>query len=125
MVFLLALPCAAFAAPRVQPVPVPPELRSTAFTVTVNGKPVDVAHAAASYEYVNFDITGPVKVEITATEPGFWDRGVDIEPWRLGLRPERQGQTIRFKLAGPAKLSISRPRDFLNHARMLFLFAGA
>ena len=32
--------------------------------------------------------------------------------------------TIRFKLAGPAKLSISRPGDFLNHAAMLFLFAG-
>jgi hypothetical protein len=50
---------------------------------------------------------------------------VDIQPWRLGLRPVRDGQTIRFKLAGPAKLSISRPGDFLNHAAMLFLFAGA
>ncbi len=36
----------------------------------------------------------------------------------------REGQTIRFRLAGPAKLSISRPRDFLNQAKMLFLFAG-
>jgi hypothetical protein len=99
-------------------------MRSTAFTVRVKGKPVDVAHAAASYEFVNFDIRGPVTVEITAAEPGFWDRGVDIEPWRLGLRPVRRGQTIRFKLHGPAKLSISRPRDFLNHAQMLFLFAG-
>jgi hypothetical protein len=124
-VLLLALASAAFAAPRVQPVPVPPEMRSSAFTVTVNGKPVDVAHAAASYEFASFDITGAVTVEITAVEPGFWDRGVDIQPWRLGIRPVRQGQTIRFKLAGPAKLSISRPGDFLNHARMLFLFAGA
>ena len=99
-------------------------MRSTAFTVRVNGVPVDVAHAAASYEYVNFNVTGPVQVEITAAEPGFWDAGVDIEPWRLGLRPERDGQTIRFRLAGPAKLAISRPGDFLNHAAMLFLFAG-
>ncbi len=99
-------------------------MQSTAFTVTVNGKLVDVAHAAASYDYVSFDTTGKVTVEITAAEPGFWDHGVDIEPWRLGLRPVRQGQTIRFKLEGPAKLSISRPRDFLNHAHMLFLFAG-
>ena len=125
LVVLLALPIAAQAASRVQPVPVPQEMRSSAFTVKVNGQPVDVAHAAASYEFVSFDITGPVTVEITAAEPGFWDRGVDIQPWRLGLRPERQGQTIRFRLAGPAKLSISRPGDFLNHARMLFLFAGA
>jgi hypothetical protein len=124
IVAVVALPCAVFAASRVQPVPVPAEMRSSAFTVTVNGVPVDVAHAAASYEFVSFDITGPVNVEITASEPGFWDKGVDIEPWRLGLRPVRDGQTIRFKLAGPAKLSISRPRDFLNHAQMLFLFAG-
>ena len=99
-------------------------MRSTAFTVTVNGQPVDVAHAAASLEWVSFDSTGPVEVAITAALPGFWDRGVDIQPWRLGLRPTRQGQTIRFRLAGPAKLSISRPGDFLNHAAMLFLFAG-
>jgi hypothetical protein len=99
-------------------------MRSTAFTVTVNGQPVEVAHAAASYEYVSFDVTGPVDVAIIAAERGFWDKGVDIQPWRLGLRPTRQGQTIRFRLAGPAKLSISRPGDFLNNAAMLFLFAG-
>ena len=99
-------------------------MQSTAFTVTVNGTPVDVTHAAASYDYVSFDAEDPVTIEITASEKGFWDHGVDIEPWRLGLRPARQGQTIRFKLEGPAKLSISRPRDFLNHARMLFVFAG-
>jgi hypothetical protein len=124
-VAVLALPAAAHAASRVQAAPVPAEMRSTAFTVTVNGQPVDVAHAAASYEYVSFDVAGPVDIAITAAEPGFWDRGVDIQPWRLGLRPTREGQTIRFRLPAPAKLSISRPGDFLNHARMLFLFAGS
>ena len=94
------------------------------FTVKVNDKPVDVAHAAASYEYVSFESGGSVNIEITATEPHFWDRGVDIQPWRLGLRAVRDGQTIRFRLAVPAKLAISRPRDFLNHASMLFVFAG-
>ncbi len=83
-----------------------------------------MAHAAANYDYVSFDITGPVDIEITAAEPHFWDRGVDIQPWRLGLRANRTGQTIRFRLASPAKLAIARPRDFLNHAKMLFLFAG-
>jgi hypothetical protein len=124
LVAVLAFSVVAHAASRVQAAPVPAEMRSTAFTVTVNGQPVDVAHAAASYEYVSFDVTGPVDVAVTASEPGFWNRGVDIQPWRLGLRPTRQGQTIRFRLPGPAKLSISRPGDFLNHARMLFLFAG-
>lgn len=124
LMVLVALPCAAVAASRVQPVPVPPEMRSTDFTVTVNGKPIDVAHAAASFSFVNFDTTGPVEIAITAATPGFWDHGVDIQPWRLGLRPTRDGQTIRLKLPGPAKLSIARPRDFLNHAQMLFVFAG-
>ncbi len=122
---LLVTPLALRAAPRVSSAPVPQEMRSTAFTLTVNGKPVDVAHAAASLEYASFSITGPVDVAITSAEPGFWDRGVDVEPWRLGIRPVRTGETIRFRLDSPAKLSISRPRDFLNHARMLFLFADA
>ncbi len=120
---LLGLSSTAFAA-RVQPVPVPPEMRATDFTVTVDGKSIDVAHAAASYDFVNFDTTGPVEIAITAAEPGFWDKGVDIQPWRLGLRAAREGQTIRFRLDAPAKLAISRPRDFLNHAHMLFVFAG-
>jgi hypothetical protein len=125
LVVLLALAAAAPAASRVESAPVPAEMRSTAFTLRVNGQQVDVAHAAASLEYASFDMTGPVDIEITATEPGFWDKGVDIQPWRLGLRATRAGQTIRFHLAAPAKLSIERPGDFLNHAHMLFLFADA
>jgi hypothetical protein len=128
LVAILALPAAAHAASQVQAAAAPAEMRSTAFTVTVNGRPVDVAHAAALYEFVSFDSNGPVDVAITAAEPGFWDRGVDIEPWRLGLRathPKGEPQTIRFRLPGPAKLAISRPGDFLNNARMLFLFAGS
>ena len=124
LVVLLALNGAAHAVTRIEATPVPDNMRSSAFTVTVNGQPVDVAHAAASLEWASFDTTGPVTVAVTAAEPGFWDQGVDIQPWRLGIRPERQGQTIRFRLTGPAKLSISRPGDFLNHAQMLFLFAG-
>ena len=121
---LVAFSALLFAADGVQPVPVPAELRSTAFTVKVNGKPVDVAHAAASLEFASFDVKGPVSVEVTAADPKFWDAGVTVEPWRLGIRPVRKGATLCFTLDGPAKLSISRPRDYLNHAQMLFLFAG-
>ena len=125
---LLVLPAAAYAATRVYTAPVPAEMRSSAFTLTVNGHAVNVAHAAARYEFASFDITGPAEIAITAVDPHYWDRGVDIEPWRLGLRAERDRkapQTIRFKVPGPVKLSISRPGDFLNHAQMLFLFAGS
>ena len=123
--FVLLIPVAGHAVTRVQAAPVPQELKSWNFAVTVNGQPVDTARAAASYDWVSFDIDGPVDIAVTAAEPGFWDRGVDIQPWRLGIRPVRQGQTIRFRLAGPQKLSIGRPGDFLNHASMLFLFAGS
>lgn len=100
-------------------------MRSSAFTLTVNGRPVDVAHAAANYEFASFDVTGSAEIAITAAEPGFWNAGVDIEPWRLGLRARREGQTIRFRIPGPVKLAISRPEDFLNHASIFFLFADA
>ena len=66
----LAVPIALQAAPRTQAVPAPAEMRSSDYTVTVNGKPVDVAWAAASYDFVSFDMTRPVTVEITAAEPG-------------------------------------------------------
>jgi hypothetical protein len=121
---LTAAPIAA----QVQAAPVPPEMRNSFFAVAAGNQRVDVAHAASNYEFVNFDTNGPVDISITAADPHFWDRGVDIEPWRLGLRathPATEPQTIRFRLPGPVKLAISRPGDFLNDARMLFVFAGS
>jgi len=128
VVSLLVLTSAAGAVAQVQAAPVPDEMRNSFFAITVNNQRVDVAHAASNYEFVSFDMVGPVDISITAADPHFWDGGVDIEPWRLGLRPthpEGEPQTIRFRLSGPAKLAISRPGDFLNQARMLFLFAGS
>jgi hypothetical protein len=114
----------AHAASGIEAAPVPPEMRSSFFAVEINRQRIDVAQAATNYEYINFDMTGPAEISITAADPHFWDRGVDIEPWRLGLRAEHTGPTIHIHLAKPAKLAISRPGDFLNEARMLFIFAG-
>jgi hypothetical protein len=128
LVSLLVLSSAAHGAAQVQSAPVPDEMRNSFFAITVNNQRVGVAHAASNYEFVSFDTAGPVDISITAADPHFWDGGVDIEPWRLGLRAshlEGEPQTIRFRLEGPAKLSISRPGDFLNQARMLFVFAGS
>lgn len=122
-IFLLTT--VARAAPGIQAAPVPQEMRSSFFAVLVNNQRVDVVQAASHLEFINFDTAGPVDISVTAADPGFWDRGVDIEPWRLGLRATRNGPTIHIRLSGPAKLSISRPGDFLNQARMLFVFAGA
>lgn len=122
--FCLVVSTCQFAGARVLPVPVPQQLRSSQFTVQVDGRPVDVAHAASSYDYVSIDATGPVKIAVTASQNGFWDQGVDIQPWRMGIRPVRTGRTIQFQLKDPAKISISRPQDFLNHAIMLFVFVS-
>ncbi len=128
LVFLLVLTSAGCAVAQLQAAPVPDEMRNSFFAITVNNQRIDVAHAASNYEFVSFDTTGPADISITAADPHFWDSGVDIEPWRLGLRashPDGEPQTIRFRISGPAKLAISRPGDFLNQARMLFLFAGS
>ncbi len=128
LMLVLALSCFARGVAQVQAAPVPDEMRTSFFAITVNKQQVEVAHAASNYEFVSFDISGPADISITAADPHFWDGGVDIEPWRLGIRPTHpkgEPQTIRFRISGPAKLSISRPGDFLNRARMLFLFAGS
>ena len=95
-IFIFSFAGSAHAASRIDATPVPAEMRSTFFTVTVNGQPVDVAHAASNYDFVSFDMTAPVEVAITASDPEFWRKGVSVEPWRLGIRPERNGATIRF-----------------------------
>ena len=104
---------------------VPAEMQSSRFTMTINGKPAAVAHAAANYSFVNFDLEGAAAISITAPEDGYWARGVEVQPWRWGIRPTVSGRTISFVLDHPAKLSITRPGDHLADAEMFFLFANA
>ena len=106
-------------------VPLPEEIASSHFLLTVNGHEVAVAHAAANYYFSNFDAPGPVTVTVTAPTDDYWSRGVEVQPWRLGIRPKLKGRTISFRLDGPAKISITRPNDFLAGAEMLFLFANS
>ena len=88
------------------------------------GRQVAVAHAAENYYFANFNARGPVTVSVTAPTDDYWARGVEVQPWRLGIRPRLRGRTISFRLEGPAKISITRPGDFLAGAEMLFLFAN-
>ncbi|HEY0786736.1 MAG TPA: hypothetical protein VGD62_12765 [Acidobacteriaceae bacterium] len=104
--------------------PIPAEVSSTHYVVTIDGQRTPVVHAASNYYLLNFDTDGPVTVAVTADDPYFWDAGVEIQPMRLGIRPSREGRTIRFRLDGPQKLSISRPGDHFAEADMLFLFAN-
>lgn len=104
--------------------PIPSEVRSSRFLVAVNGHRTPVMHAAAGYYLLNFDLAGPAEISVTAADARFWDGGVEVQPLRLGIRPVRRGATIRFRLNGPAKLTIARPGDHFADAEMLFLFAN-
>ena len=104
--------------------PMPAEVASNHLTVTVNGRSSPVMHAAAQYYLLNFDLKGAAQITVTADDPHYWDSGVEIQPMRLGIRPQRSGASISFRLDAPAKLSITRPGDFSAASEMLFLFAN-
>ena len=104
--------------------PIPAEVSSSHFRVSVNRHETDVLHAATGYYLLNFETAGPVDVAVTADDPHFWDRGVEVQPMRLGIRPVRHGATIRFVMPGPSKLTITRPGDHFADSEILFLFAN-
>jgi hypothetical protein len=105
--------------------PVPQEMQTDRFTITINGKPAFFSKAAANYYFINFDLQDKAKIAITAPRDDYWQKGVEVQPWRWGIRPQVQGRTISFTIDNPAKLSITRPGDHLVGAEMLFLFANA
>ena len=106
------------------PWPVPPEMASTHFTVALNGVSTPVMHAAENIDFLNFPAAKKLKVTVTSDRPDLWAAGVEIEPWRLGIRPVRTGSTLSFILDGPAKITITQPNDMLAEAPTLFLFAN-
>jgi hypothetical protein len=110
---------------RVGIAPIPAEVRSDYFVVTINGRETPVVRAAASYYLLNFDLEGPATVSIRAADAHYWDRGVEVQPMRYGIRPHRDSATITFRIPGPVKLSISRPGDHFADAEMLFLLGSA
>ena len=70
------------AAARVTVYPLPAEIRSNHFTVTIDGKPAPVAHAASGYYFVNFELTGSARIAVTAESANYWAKGVEVQPWR-------------------------------------------
>jgi hypothetical protein len=104
--------------------PVPAIIRSNHFTITIDGQPAAVAHAASRYYFVNFGLNAPSKISITAPSADYWAKGVEVQPWRLGIRPTLNGRTITFTIAKPETISITRPGDHMAGADMLFVFAN-
>ncbi len=103
----------------------PAEVASTHFTVSIGSEHSPVLHAASGYYLLNFELNAPTEIVVTADDPHYWDAGVEIQPMRLGIRPQRTGASIRFTLEGPAKISITRPGDYFSDSEMLFLFANS
>ena len=104
--------------------PVPPEIASSHFVVTINGAPSPVMHAAINLYFLNFQAKPHAVITVTADTDDFWSSGVEIQPWRLNIRPRRTGRTIAFTLDGASKITISRPGDFFSNSQMLYLFAN-
>ncbi len=105
--------------------PIAPELRSDHFHVSIAGHDSPVAHAATTYYFINFELEGKTNISITADADGYWDKGVEVQPWRWGIRPQVNGRTISFRITEPMKLCISRPGDHGAGSEMLFIFANA
>jgi hypothetical protein len=104
--------------------PVPPEIASSHFVVTIDGQSSPVMHAALNLYFLHFPARRHMTVTVTADRDDFWAAGVEVQPWRLNIRPVRNGRSITFTLNGPAKISIARPGDFGSEAEMLYLFAN-
>lgn len=104
--------------------PVAAEIASNHFLVTIDGQQTPVMHAALNLYFLNFEAHRHMKISVTAPTDDFWTKGVEVQPWRLGIRPQRSGRVLTFTLDGPAQITISRPGDFLTQAEMLCLFAN-
>jgi hypothetical protein len=124
LVFFIALLPQARAASTVTLYPIPAEVSSNHFIVSINGRKTPVLHAAVGYYLLNFDASGPATVSVTASDPHYWTAGVEVQPMRWGIRPRRKGATITFRIPGPIKLSITRPGQHFEDSEMLFLFAN-
>ena len=103
---------------------VPAEIASTHFIVAVDGRQSPVMHAAMNLYFLNIEARPNALVTVTADSDSFWAAGVEVQPWRLNIRPKRIGRTITFRLRGAEKISISHPGDFGSEAEMLYLFAN-
>jgi hypothetical protein len=104
--------------------PVPQELQSDVFRILIQGHRSRALHAVSGYYLLSFELAGPATISVTASDPHFWDHGVEVQPMRFGIRPRRVGATITFPIPGPGKYVVTRPGDHFAEAKMLFLFAN-
>lgn len=101
------------------PAPSNPKVeKSTEYSVTVNGKPVDLyqdyvdqtntqywGDGASNYAHGSFDFSGTVTVQVTA--PAHMNLNhVVVQPRNLNIQPTVSGRTMTFTLSKPCNISI-------------------
>lgn len=81
------------------------QLVSRRYEVKIDGRSVPVYRAALDIHVVSFDVTGPVEITVTAREPDYWNKGVDIRPLATDTVGSVSGRTVTFELSEPAMLT--------------------
>lgn len=143
-VFLATLPALA---QTVTPHPVPEELASDYYEVTVNGQSVPVFHAGLNVYFASFDFTGNASVTVTKAErdtysgqtsnkeavkldeKGYWRGEVTIRPLSKKIIPQLADSTVKFALSQVGQYSVERAGTGTSTASgfkddALFLFAN-
>lgn len=107
------------------PADLPVNYRSTDFTVKAGESSIDLYNGGnnswnnpVSYGY--FDIPGSSTISIT---PNFEYSSFELVPRSLGIKGERSGKTITFKLNDPANVSLVLDGNY--QGKVLHLFAEA
>ena len=111
--------------------PVPPEIRSDRWAVTVEGVPCDVAFARAKYHakydlggvyaFASFETTGPVRLTVKTLVPRDLSQ-VTIQPARAPVTVRKvDADTLELALARPCKFTVE-PSD--DRDTPLFVFAN-
>lgn len=112
----------------VTPHPVPPEFtagRHERYTVTVNGQPVMIFHAALNIYFVSFDFTGQAEVKVVAKDDEYWKGMAVVRPISSGIVPRTDNQTASFIVRQPGQFSVERPGIGKFDDEVLFVFANA
>lgn len=101
---------------------------STRYRLTVAGQDCPVIKSPCyQVHYAMFDLAnGPVELELTADEDGYWNDGVKIHPLSRGIEPVIDGRSLRFTIEGACQLSIER--SFVtgedSHAEVMYVYAN-
>jgi len=86
------------------------------FSLKANNTPVDVIQTSAG-PFASFSCKGELNIQISMPLPSHGE--ISISPKRYGIKPERDGNIIRFTIPGPLSLAI-----MINEYPVMYVFAN-